>query len=244
MPSYQIGEGVRAAMTGNQDEPRGDEEYRVDADGSVLYSITQGRDFVYRWTPQDAVKVVSAVSTGNTDVYAPSVFWMPAQHPAGRFAGPPRGWALHGTRSGRDFTTAREFDANRHYGVTTQLAFNNCIGDDAVSIHLDAFTWGWHAFSASSKYLALEFAQPGFSGYEPISDRQVNAAAWIIKQHRAAWRGRGVVLPLRLRTHAELEHDGETVQTSGKTDTFPVNDGRADDLRNRLLLRLALLGER
>lgn len=128
--------------------------------------------------------------------------------------------------------------------MTTIYAFNYCAGDDELSIHLNSWQWGWHAFKASDKYLSIEFAQSGYQHvYQPISDAQVRAAAWAIKRDRDYWRTQGVVIPLRLRSHAELEQEGETVSTSGKTDVFSYRDPRTDDLRIRLLARLAALGE-
>lgn len=56
-PMYAIGQGVKDAMTAARDEPRSDEEYHGTADdGGAQYSLTQGRDAQYRWTPADGVK--------------------------------------------------------------------------------------------------------------------------------------------------------------------------------------------
>lgn len=126
----------------------------------------------------------------------------------------------------------------------TLYAFNYGVGSDEVSIHLKSSQYGHHAYSASSKYSALEFAQSGYQHvYQPIDDGQIRAGAWCIKQDRDYWLSKGVLIPLRLRTHAELEHDGETVTTSGKTDIFPYGDPRAAEVETRLLARLAELGE-
>lgn len=133
--------------------------------------------------------------------------------------------------------------------MTTPYAFNWTVGDDELARHLLASQWGWHAFQASYRYLALEFAQSGYQHvYQAISDAQVRAGATAIKYDRDYWRNHPVprlraTIPLRLRTHAELEREGETVQTSGKSDTFPFRDPRADELRARLLARLAEIGE-
>jgi hypothetical protein len=57
--SYSIGQGVRDAMAAQHDEPRSDEQYSgVAADGGAQFSVTQGRDYQYRWTPADGVKTV------------------------------------------------------------------------------------------------------------------------------------------------------------------------------------------
>lgn len=56
--AYVIGPGVKEAMAQRGDEPRSDEEYHGQhADGSPQYSLTQGRDAQYRWTPADGVKI-------------------------------------------------------------------------------------------------------------------------------------------------------------------------------------------
>ncbi len=55
--TYVIGQGVKDAMAAASDEPRSDEEYHGGtAAGGAQYSITQGRDAQYRWTPEDGVK--------------------------------------------------------------------------------------------------------------------------------------------------------------------------------------------
>lgn len=54
---YTIGPGVAQAMKDAGDEPRSNEEYHnAPGSGEVLYSLTQGRDAMYRWTPSDGVK--------------------------------------------------------------------------------------------------------------------------------------------------------------------------------------------
>lgn len=56
-PMYAIGQGVKDAMTQHGDVPRSDEEYHGTADdGGAQYSLTQGRDAQYRWTPADGVR--------------------------------------------------------------------------------------------------------------------------------------------------------------------------------------------
>ena len=56
--AFVIGQGVREAIEAANDEPRGHEEYHHSSQGDVLYSETQGRDAIYRWTPQDGVRVI------------------------------------------------------------------------------------------------------------------------------------------------------------------------------------------
>jgi len=56
--TYVIGQGVKDAMAAHGDEPRSDEEYHGGTSGGgAQYSVTQGRDAQYRWTPADGVKV-------------------------------------------------------------------------------------------------------------------------------------------------------------------------------------------
>lgn len=55
--TLRIGPGVRELMAAHGDEPRSHEQYTHDPDtGAVLYSQTQGRDALYRWTPDDGVR--------------------------------------------------------------------------------------------------------------------------------------------------------------------------------------------
>lgn len=55
--SFVIGPGVAQAIADAKDDARSDEEYHgVDGQGQAQYSLTQGRDAMYRWTPQDGVK--------------------------------------------------------------------------------------------------------------------------------------------------------------------------------------------
>ncbi len=63
-----VGPGVRAAMAAAGDEPRGHEEYVHDQEtGSILYSLTHGRDALYRWTPQDGVKRLPFEAAASSD---------------------------------------------------------------------------------------------------------------------------------------------------------------------------------
>lgn len=55
--TFAIGQGVKDAMAEHGDEPRSDEQYGGDdGSGHALYSLTHGRDAMYRWTPQDGVR--------------------------------------------------------------------------------------------------------------------------------------------------------------------------------------------
>lgn len=55
--TFVIGSGVLEAIENASDEPRGNETYTHDPQtGAMLYSETQGRDAIYRFTPQDGVR--------------------------------------------------------------------------------------------------------------------------------------------------------------------------------------------
>ena len=56
MAEFTIGPGVLQALQAADDEPRSDEACYYEATGQLAYSLTQGRDAIYRWTPQDGVK--------------------------------------------------------------------------------------------------------------------------------------------------------------------------------------------
>ena len=57
MANLVVGSGVLDAMNRANDVPRGSERYEFDPEtGEVLYSITQGRDAIYTWSPSDGVK--------------------------------------------------------------------------------------------------------------------------------------------------------------------------------------------
>ena len=163
----------------------------------------------------------------------------PDPAPAGSYGSTPRGVILHGSRSGRAGTPKDvEYRGTASYERTNRLpeggklGWTATIGDGVVAVHLDPRTWGWNARAASSRYLAVEFAQA--TRDEPISDGQVDAfCAWYLTRARAAWPD----LPASFPTHAEVERSGETGARDGKDDVFP--DARADELRARILARLS-----
>ena len=170
------------------------------------------------------------------DDYHPLVVerW-PDQAETWRFTAMPRGVVLHGSRSPTDKDREREFwDTLNNWIPVTQYAFNVLIGEDKVGIVLPAEMTGHHAFSASGLYLSCEFAQSAFAD-QTITDGQVRAFCWW-------WTNK--VLPvwprisLHMPTHAEVEHSGETVRRSGKTDVHPYGSPLADQLRARILARL------
>ncbi len=155
--------------------------------------------------------------------------------PAGGFAVTPNGVILHATRSGGGNDTLQEFRSTLNYvrSGADGLGWNATIGDDMISIHLPANKWAWNARAASSKYLAVEFAQAVEA--RGISDGQVRAFAWWWRNHaRAQWPG----LPLTLKTHAEVEHSGETGAHDGKSDAFSYGSPKADELRERIIAEI------
>lgn len=56
MTKYTIGQGVLDSMAEHGDEPRSDELYTNDSKQKAVFSLTQGRDAMYRWTPEDGVR--------------------------------------------------------------------------------------------------------------------------------------------------------------------------------------------
>ena len=154
----------------------------------------------------------------------------------GQFSTVPKGIILHGSRSGvsgnpkaREALGCSNWVNNNPSG----MGWNATIGENEYYVHMPASMWGWNAFSASDDYLAVEFAQATVD--EPITDAQVDAFVHYVKtQVFPIWPD----IPLTLKTHAEVEASGETVQTSGKTDVFPYRDVRAEDLKARILKKL------
>jgi len=152
---------------------------------------------------------------------------------AGAFATQPQGVILHSSRSGSGNDTAAEYRGTVAYAETgaggQDLGWNATIGDDIYAVHFPCDRWGWNARAASQHYLAVEFAQA--TADLAISDAQVNAFChWLQKQALARWPG----LPLVFPTHAELPEG----VADGKSDVFPKEDPRADELRARIMARL------
>lgn len=158
----------------------------------------------------------------------------PDPQPAGTFTAMPRGIILHGSRSGKagnpqmsEYTGTANYEVNNTLG----LGWHVTVADHRVALHLSPRDWAWHAREASKVYLGVEFAQPTVN--DPITDAQVDAVADWIKAHvLPAWPN----LPLHFPSHAEA--DLEFGSDQGKTDAFPLNDPRMDDLRARLMTRL------
>lgn len=111
-----------------------------------------------------------------------------------------------------------------------------------MAIHLGPREWGWHARAASSHYLAVEIAQP-LEQYA-VTDAQVRALCWyLVHEVFPVWpelRGAILANPQQaLPTHAEVEVWGLTGAKDGKTDCFSFGSPHADELRRRILARLA-----
>ena len=158
---------------------------------------------------------------------------------AGNFTGTPKGVILHGSRSGSNNDTEREYTGTVNYvrAGANGLGWHATIGDDRIALHIGPEGYGWNARAASSKYLAVEFAQAVEA--KPISDGQVRAFAWWFRNKaRATWPN----LPLNFPTHAEVEARGETGARDGKTDVFSNGSPRADELRARILAEIQRQG--
>jgi hypothetical protein len=161
----------------------------------------------------------------------------------GQYPAPPKGFLLHGSRSGVVAnSTLEEFWGTAHFTKSRQdgLAYTATIGTDMVSWGLPMAHWGWHARLASSQLVGCEFAQP-VTGV-PIDDGQMRAFCWLVRQARAVWPQ----IPLRFVTHAEVDAnrtpDIPYGPVDGKTDCAPFKDPMADQLRQRILVELRQQG--
>lgn len=156
--------------------------------------------------------------------------------PAGTFSQQPMGCILHGSRSGivgrpvyQEYVGTAGYEQNNAAG----LGWNATIGPLRVAVHLSPRQWGWNARAASTRYLAVEIAQPTVD--TPVSDEQVEAFCTWWEQHvLPVWPN----IPANFPSHAEVERAGETGAYDGKTDVFPVGDARMDELRLRIYTRL------
>ena len=161
------------------------------------------------------------------------VYAAPQSSIGGTFNGgrKPAGVILHGSRSGRDQSISQEFygTANFAKAGANGLGWNVTIGNSMYAFHIAPTQWGWNARAASSKYLAVEFAQP--TADVDITDEQVDAfCAWWRNDVR--WLYQGLTLTTaNMPTHAELQEG----IADGKSDCYPLGDPRADDLRQRIL---------
>lgn len=179
--------------------------------------------------------LVPAPAPANVARYRPTLHANPGTV-GGAFGTTPAGTILHGSRSGRRWGMPTEYDHCRSYAASgIELGWNLTVGEDAVSAHMPPDRWGWNARRASSRYLAVEFAQANLG--DPITDGQVRAFCWwIVAVARKRWPG----LPANFPTHAEVEQRGETGAIDGKSDVEPF--GR-HSVRDRVLARLASHGE-
>lgn len=157
---------------------------------------------------------------------------------AGVFAAVPKGFILHGSRSGSQTnSTQQEYVGTSNYARTTPYAFHATVGDDIVAIHMTAKQWGWNARGCSSKYIGVEFAQPVEA--RTISAAQVRAFCWVVQWARDIWP----TIPLNLPTHAELDGTADYGGAyDGKTDVYSRGSPRVDELRGAIYRRLAELG--
>lgn len=131
-----------------------------------------------------------------------------------------------------------EYRSTANYAASgIELGWNATIGPDIISEHIPVTHWGYNARAASSSSLAVEIAQGQV--HMPISDSQVNALAWWIRNRVLSVYGSWELGPTFYPTHAEVEVWGLTGQVDGKTDVFPYGDRRADELRQRLWARLS-----
>jgi hypothetical protein len=160
--------------------------------------------------------------------------------PAGTFASMPKGCIMHGSRSGvTGNPKAKEYTGTAGYEVNNNqdLGWNATIGENVVAVHLTPQQWGWNARAASSKYLGVEFAQATVD--EPITDAQVAAFAdWWVTRVMPAWPG----IPQRFPSHAEIDGTADYgPYVDGKTDAFPKNDPRMEDLVSRVMRAIEAL---
>ncbi len=149
------------------------------------------------------------------------------------FAVPPKGFILHGSRSGvsgRSKETEYQGCANWCLVNPDDLSWHATIGENKYAVHMDMKRWGWNARAASKNYIAVEFAQATVN--EPITDAQVAAFVHFVKTIvQPAWKE----IPLNLVTHADVERNGETGTIDGKTDVFPFNSKEAAELKERIM---------
>jgi hypothetical protein len=109
------------------------------------------------------------------------------------------------------------------------LGWSATIGEDRVALHMGFNEWGWNAREHSSIYLGCEFAQP--TVIAAISDGQVRAFAWFVREAKKTWPG----LPMFFPTHAELPAGIR----DGKSDVFPLGSIWTEELRARIRIALA-----
>jgi hypothetical protein len=154
---------------------------------------------------------------------------------AGTYQSRPQGIILHGSRSGQNWDTDREFDSCRQYAANGAggLGWTATIGNLEYSCHMTPRQYGWNARSDSSRMLAVEFAQARLG--DPITDRQVEAfVAWYNAEVVPVWGALDLSQDRSLPTHAELS----TGAADGKSDCYPAHSEGAKDVRARIRARL------
>jgi hypothetical protein len=143
---------------------------------------------------------------------------------------------LHGSRSGRPLTYAQEFDGTVRWAQNRDnvLGWHATVAEGQIGLHLPIRNFGWNAFAASAKYVAIEFAQPTES--YPITDLMVRTANWFIATMvRPAFPR----IPLHFPSHSEVEASGEIAHTpSGKSDVFSLGSSHMTNLRQRMRANL------
>jgi hypothetical protein len=220
-------------MQRHGDRPAGNEIYLNDH-----WSLTPGRAFAYLYGKEsDQIYLLQPIGqpqltlVGRLQTTPVRRFDEPSPSVVDRFARPPQGIILHGTRSGRSHSRQREFEGTRRFASSgaNGLAWHATGGDDAYAVHLLPTHWGWHARSHSRNYLGYEFAQPTVN--DVISDGQLRAfVAWLRDVVLPVWPNFDPLAPGALIGHSETEWG----QADGKSDPFPLGDRRLAELKERL----------
>jgi hypothetical protein len=158
----------------------------------------------------------------------------------GLYSQRPNGVILHGSRSSRSWSTAKEFESTRNFAARGAggLGWSATIGEEedathgtvpAYSVHMTPRQWGYNARSESSKRLAVEFAQARLS--DPITDDQIAAFAhWYEHEIVPVWGELDVDDDGDMPCHSELSEGAR----DGKSDTFLSHSAEANDLRERI----------
>lgn len=153
---------------------------------------------------------------------------------AAKYTATPQGVILHGSRSGSNNDAMAEYRGTARYaGSGIELGWSATVGPGIYAVHMPATHYGWNARAASSKFLAIEFAQATIN--HPIDDSMVDAFVhWLRTEALPVWPN----LPMHFPSHAEVEVAGLTGARDGKSDVYPGGDARLEDLRRRIGERL------
>ncbi len=148
----------------------------------------------------------------------------------------PKGFILHGSRSGSTTNTkAKEANGTANWCLNNpdDLSWHATIGENEYYTHMPMNRWGWNARAASDDYIAVEFAQAQRG--EAITDAQVEAFVHFVKnQVLPVWPN----IPLNMKTHADVEKSGETGRIDGKDDVFAYQSVAAETLKQRIMEQL------